>query len=61
MFTAGTGHAASVTVKVVVDKTDDKKKHLSFENVKVDAGPDLYVYLAEDKASKGFVSVIKLD
>ena len=61
MFIAGTGHAASGTVKVVVDKTDDKKKHFSFENLKVDAGPNLYVYLVEDKVAKGFVSVIKLD
>lgn len=61
MFTAGTGHAASGTVKVVADKTDAKKRYLSFENLKVDAGPDLYVYLAEDRAAKGFVSVMKLD
>lgn len=59
-FSAGV-HPTSGTVKVVADKTDAKKKYLSFENFKTDAGPDLYVYLAEDKAAKGFVSVMKLD
>jgi hypothetical protein len=59
-FTAG-AHATSGTVKLVADKTDAKKKYLSFENFKTDAGPDLYVYLAEDKAAKGFTSVVKLD
>ena len=54
-------HPTSGTVKVVVDKADAKKKYLSFENFKTDAGPDVYVYLAEDKAAKGFVSVMKLD
>ncbi len=53
-------HPTSGTVKVVADKTDTKKKYLSFENFKTDAGPDLYVYLAEDKAAKGFTSVMKL-
>jgi Electron transfer DM13 len=59
-FTAGV-HPTSGTVKVVVDKTDAKKKYLSFENFKTDAGPDLYIYLAEDKSAKGYVSVVKLD
>ena len=59
-FTAGV-HPTSGTVKVVADKTDAKKKYLSFENFKTDAGPDLYVYLAEDKAAKGFTTVMKLD
>jgi Electron transfer DM13 len=54
-------HPTSGTVKLVADKTDAKKKYLSFENFKTDAGPDLYVYLAEDKAAKGFVTVMKLD
>lgn len=53
-------HPTSGAVKVVADKTDAKKKYLSFENFKTDAGPDLYVYLAEDKAAKGFTSVMKL-
>lgn len=54
-------HVVSGTVKLVADKTDAKKKYLSFENFKTDAGPDLYVYLAEDKAAKGFTTVMKLD
>lgn len=54
-------HAVSGTVKVVVDKTDATKKFLSFENFKTDAGPDLYIYLAEDKMAIGSVSVTKLD
>lgn len=53
-------HATSGTVKVVADKADAKKKYLSFENFKSDEGPDLYVYLAEDKTAKGFTSVVKL-
>ena len=60
-FSDGTGHKASGTVKLVADKIDAKKRYLSFENLKVDAGPDLYVYLAEDKTAKGFISVVKLD
>jgi Electron transfer DM13 len=54
-------HPTTGTVKLVADKTDAKKKYLSFENFKTDAGPDLYVYLAEDKAAKGFTTVMKLD
>ena len=54
-------HPTSGTVKLVADKTDAKKKYLSFENFKTDAGPDLYVYLSEDKTAKSFTSVMKLD
>ncbi len=54
-------HTVSGTVKLVADKTDAKKKYLSFENFKTEAGPDLYVYLAEDKTAKGYVTVVKLD
>lgn len=59
-FSAG-AHPTSGTVKVVVDKTDATKKYLSFENFKTDAGPDLFIYLAEDKNATGFLSVAKLD
>jgi Electron transfer DM13 len=59
-FSAG-AHPTSGTVKVVVDKTDATKKYLSFENFKTDAGPDLYIYLAEDKNATGAVSITKLD
>lgn len=54
-------HPTSGTVKVVADKADTKKKYLSFENFKTDEGPDLYIYLAEDKTAKGFTSVAKLN
>lgn len=54
-------HAVSGTVKVVIDKTDVTKKYLSFENFKTDAGPDLYIYLAEDKNATSSVTVTKLD
>ena len=54
-------HVVSGTVKVVVDKMDATKKYLSFENFKTDMGPDLYIYLAEDKNATGALSVTKLD
>lgn len=60
IFSSGV-HPTSGNVKVVVDKTNATKKYLSFENFKTDAGPDLYIYLAEDKNSTGFISVAKLD
>jgi Electron transfer DM13 len=60
-FSGSGSYSASGTVKVVADKADAKKKYLSFENFKTSNGPDLYVYLAEDKTSKGFTSVVKLD
>ncbi|MEA5459314.1 DM13 domain-containing protein [Arcicella sp. LKC2W] len=53
-------HSVSGSVKLIIDKNDAKKRFLSFENFKTDEGPDLYVYLAEDKSSKGFISVAKL-
>ena len=59
-FSSGV-HSTSGTVKVVADKTDGKKKYLSFENFKSDEGPDLYIYLAEDKTATGFISVVKLN
>ncbi|MCU0469349.1 MAG: DM13 domain-containing protein [Arcicella sp.] len=58
-FVSG-AHPTSGTVKLVIDKTDASKKYLSFENFKTDPGPDLYIYLAEDKNAKGFTSVAKL-
>jgi hypothetical protein len=60
IFSSGV-HPTSGTVRVVADKTDAKKKYLSFENFKSDEGPDLYIYLAEDKTAKGFTSVVKLN
>ena len=54
-------HAVSGRVKVVVDKMDANKKYLSFENFKTDTGPDLYIYLAEDRNATGALSITKLD
>ena len=54
-------HTVNGTVKVITDKTDPNKKYLYFENFKTDEDPDLYVYLAEDKTAKGFISVVKLN
>ncbi len=53
-FVAGV-HATTGTVKVYEDK--DKKRSLIFENFKTDAGPDLRIYMAEDKAITNFVEI----
>lgn len=53
-------HPTSGKVVIVTDKADAKKKYLSFENFKTDAGPDLRIYLAEDTKAKGFIEVGKL-
>jgi hypothetical protein len=60
-FSNGSNYQTSGTVKVVVDKTDATKKYLSFENFKTSSGPDLYIYLAEDRKATGSISVKKLD
>jgi hypothetical protein len=60
-FSGGGSYQVSGTVKIVADKNDATKKFLSFESFKTSNGPDLYVYLAEDKNATGFVSVVKLD
>ena len=48
-------HTTSGTVRVYEDK--DKKRTLVFENFKTDAGPDLRIYLAEDKSVSNFIQV----
>ncbi len=53
-FTTG-AHTTTGTVKVFEDK--DKKRTLVFENFKTDAGPDLRLYMAEDKAITNFVQI----
>jgi Electron transfer DM13 len=53
-FTTG-AHVTSGTVKVYEDK--DKNRTLVFENFKTDAGPDLRLYMAEDKAITNFVQI----
>ena len=60
-FSSSGNYQSSGTVKIVVDKNDATKKFLSFENFKTSNGPDLYIYLAEDKIATGFTSVVKLD
>jgi Electron transfer DM13 len=54
-------HPTSGKVIVLTDKMDAKKKYLSFENFKTDAGPDLRIYLAEDLKAKSFTEVAKLE
>lgn len=51
-------HPTSGNVKVVKDT--DGSQNLVFENFKTDSGPDLRVYLAEDKMAKNFVEVALL-
>ena len=53
-FTSG-AHVTTGTVKLYEDK--DKKRTLVFENFKTDAGPDLRLYMAEDKAITNFVQI----
>jgi Electron transfer DM13 len=53
-FTSGV-HATSGNVKVYEDK--NKNRTLVFENFKTDGGPDLRVYMAEDKAITNFIQI----
>lgn len=53
-FTSGV-HTTSGMVKVYEDKS--KNRILVFENFKTDGGPDLRVYLAEDKAITNFIQI----
>ncbi|MFN3848790.1 MAG: DM13 domain-containing protein [Spirosomataceae bacterium] len=48
-------HATSGVVKIYEDK--DKKRTLVFENFKTDAGPDLRIYLAEDRSVTNFIQI----
>lgn len=48
-------HSTSGTVKVYEDKS--KNRSLVFENFKTDAGPDLRIYMAEDKALSNFTQI----
>jgi Electron transfer DM13 len=50
-------HPASGKAKIYKDK--DGKLTLSLENFMTDAGPDLRIYLAEDKATTNFIEVSK--
>lgn len=53
-FTSG-AHATTGTVKVYEDKS--KNRSLVFENFKTDAGPDLRLYMAEDKVITNFIEI----
>ena len=53
-FTSG-AHITTGTVKVYEDK--NKNRTLVFENFKTDAGPDLRLYMAEDKAITNFIQI----
>jgi hypothetical protein len=59
MFTNGV-HTTSGTVKVLTDSLNTQKRYLSFENLMTDAGPDLYIYMAENTGAKNHVSITKL-
>jgi hypothetical protein len=48
-------HNTSGTVKIYEDK--DKNLTLVLENFKTDAGPDLRMYLAEDKSVTNFIQI----
>jgi len=48
-------HTTSGVARVYEDK--NKKRTLVLENFKTDAGPDLRIYLAEDKSVTNFVQV----
>ncbi len=50
-------HTTSGTAKVF--ENSKGVKTLTFENLKSDAGPDLRVYLAEDKAITNFIEISK--
>jgi hypothetical protein len=50
-------HAVSGTAKIIQDT--DGKKYLVMENLKSDTGPDLRVYLSEDKTIKSATQVLK--
>lgn len=49
------GHTTSGIAKIYEDK--NKKRTLVFENFKTDAGPDLRIYLAEDKSASNFIQI----
>ncbi len=55
-FTSG-AHTTSGAAKLI--ESADKKKFLVLDNLKSDAGPDLRIYLAEDKTAKVFTEITK--
>jgi Electron transfer DM13 len=55
-FVSG-AHPTSGTIKLIEDK--DKNKFLVFDAFKTDAGPDLRIYLSEDKSASVFTEITK--
>ena len=53
-FVSG-AHTTSGDVKII--QSTDAKKYLILENLKTDAGPDIRIYIAEDKTTKGFTEI----
>lgn len=51
-------HVTSGTVSLV--KAADGTQRLAFKDFKTESGPDLRVYLAEDKTAKNFIEVAQL-
>ncbi len=54
-FTSSNSYTTTGNVKVYEDKS--KKRTLVFENFKTNNGPDLKIYMAEDKAITNFVQI----
>lgn len=55
MFVNGGSYKTTGTAKIF--ENSEGKKTLVFENFKTDAGPDLRIYIAKDKALGGFVEL----
>ncbi len=56
-FLSSPAHAASGSIKVVKDAQGKLK--LQFTNLKIDGGPDLFIYLSEDLAAKSAINTNK--
>jgi hypothetical protein len=52
-----TNGAHTVTGSVKLIQSADNKKYLIFDNLKTDSGPDIRVYLSEDKTAKAFTEI----
>ncbi|MEP7268310.1 MAG: DM13 domain-containing protein [Saprospiraceae bacterium] len=55
-FTNG-AHTTTGTVKLTKDGSG--KKYLVFENFKTESGPDIRLWIAEDKDAKGYIELSK--
>lgn len=52
-----TSAAHTTTGNVKLIKAADTKKYLVFDSLKTDAGPDLHIYLAEDKTARVYTDI----